>query len=379
MKSVCYFFFSIILFLLSGIVEVQAQSALPSHELIIQDSISIDYLGDLTLLSVHPDGNKLLFYSRINNEVILTDGQGKIIKIFKTPNDSLESVGTLVSAGTFFKDKIILLGQVKLGIYDQNLVYQDAIKIKYPSQGIVISGMHHLQPAKVNNKDLILSFSGYPQTHYAPNDPRFYNEYNTFDLLDLTSKTLTPIIPLHPKSRYKNGEAFYFIRPIYQVENNKVWFVFNTDINFYSADLNSPSSSFKSIKIPFDKFLLKPGHEMNQKPDYGKNKDMEGTILDYFRMDSKHILFYKSGLEEYKQPDLFRDREQVENQLDRLNPTKWIMVDESGKSMEPKLASNKYNPQLVDSKGILWAVQNINILEEEPDQVTFYKLKLVQK
>ena len=238
--------------------------------------------------------------------------------------------------------------------------------------------MNHLQPAKFNNKDILLSFSGYPQTPYAPNQPQFYNDYNTFDLIDLQTKTLTPLLSLHSKSRYKNGKAYYFIQPIYQEENNNLWFVHNTDQNFYSADLNSLPSSFNSVKILFDKFLLKPGHEMNQKPDYSKNKDMKGVILN-FRMDSNHILFYKSGLEASKQPDLFGDQDQVRNQLDRLNPTKWIIVDETGKTTKPKLASKKYNPHIVDSQGILWANQNVTILEEEPDRVTFYKLKLIQK
>ncbi|TXE06691.1 hypothetical protein [Algoriphagus aquimarinus] len=348
-------------------------------ELQIVDSIQVDYLGQLMLLAIHPDGNHFLFGNSANNHLILTDGKGDIITTYEEPADAPTSVGPLTTSATFLGDQIIAMGNNRLAVYDLKLQFLKSLKFPPIGRGMYYNGFDFLQPISLQGENELLGFIGGPQNDIPSNQPEYYSQYNLFELFNLDQETFSPVVPFHEKSRFLNGEAFDFLAPKFQVDGSKVSFVYSNDSLLYSYDLSVEQDSFKAQSIPFDKFLLNPGYPMKGSPDYETKTDREGGIWSFFKIGDNHLITYTSGIELENMPDLTQEMEILIQELERLNPMKWLVLDENGKSSRPQLVSDKYRLNRQDNHGFIWADQNVNSLEEEPEYAVFYKLKLVQK
>lgn len=379
-----YFLASSLILLLSSCNSSETTSELetPSSnewELEILDSIQVDYLGDLNLLAVHPEGNHFLFGSTEDNRLILTDNKGKITNTFEEPKDSPKSVGQLTTAATFFGNQIVVLGMNKLVTYDLDLQFIKSEKTPKIGRSMYYIGFDFLKPIKVNEKEQLLAFNGGPQNEISSNQPEYYQEYNTFELIDLNLGTFTPVVPFHPRSRFLSGEAFDFLRPNFQVDGSSIYFAYTNDSLLYSYDLALGQDSFQAKKIPFDKFLLNPGYQMKGQIDYETPRDREGGIWGFFLSNGNILMTYNSGIELENMPDMNQDREELIKEMGKLNPLKWIVMDENGNFSSPKLTDSKYSLSRNDVQGYLWAKQNKYVLEEEPDFEVFYKLQLKRK
>ncbi|SFT99166.1 hypothetical protein SAMN04489724_3229 [Algoriphagus locisalis] len=355
-----------------------AIDTLPEYEFVISDSIQVDHLGSLILLDIHEEKQLFLFSSEDDNRLFLTNKSGELISTFDEPGDSPTAVGSHTGSGTFLGDQIIMMGMPRFGIYDLEFNFQRGFKMPYSPSGMFYLGFDHLQPVIKGGKHKLLAFTGGAQTEKPSNQPEYYQEYNTFDLIDLDSGTFTPVVPFHPQSRFLSGEAFRFIAPIYQVRENQVSFIHKRDTLLYSYSLDHPEE-FSATRIPFDIFIMNKGFPMAGKPDYETPTDREGMIHSYFKVGDLHLFIYQSGIKLNNMPDRTLDKETLSKEFTRLNPMKWIVMDDSGNHSTPQEMNKKFNLSRIDSEGNLWAAQNIYALEEEPDFVTYYKLKLVRK
>ncbi|MFD2033271.1 hypothetical protein ACFSKL_00635 [Belliella marina] len=351
------------------------------YELEIVDSLMIDFLGSLELISVDADNDLFLFDGGGDKSHLLTvDRSGNIISEFNKPKDAPDAFGQFVLGGTFVDDKIAILGRSLFNIYDKELKLEKSFKKTYPHRGMIYSSFDHLQVGTKNDTTVLLTFTGGPQTEASPNSKNYYQNYNTLDLIDSQKESFEPIIPFHPNSRYAKGEeAYNFIKPLFQVKNNIISFVHQNDFYFYQFDLDNHATTFHAEKIPFDKFLLNKGFAIGGQEDYNTPKDLEGDITQFFQIGDKHLIGYKSGLklEEMPGPE-FSDEERW-NKIMKLNQQKYLVRESNGKYSQPTIASNLYRISRADSKGRIWAHQNTNALDYEPDLVTLYELKLVKK
>ncbi len=351
---------------------------LPDYEFVIVDSLQVDHLGSLALLDIHEEKELFLFSSGDDNRLFLTNQSGEIISTFEEPGDSPTAFGSKTGSGTFVGDRIVIMGRTRFAIYDLDFNFQHGFKLGYPSSGMFYLSFDHLQPAIQNGKAKLVAFTGGAQTEASSNQPEYYSEYNTFDLIDLDSGTFTPVLPFHPKSRFLSGKAFDFIAPIYQVNGNEVSFVHKRDSLLYTYNLDQPDS-FTATRIPFDDFIMKEGYPMKGKIDYETPSGREGMIQSYFKVGDLNLVIYYSGIKLENMPDMTLERDSLVKVFGKLNPEKWLVLDDAGHSSAPRATYDKFRPSRVDSEGNLWAMQNTYILDEEPDLVTYYKLKLVQK
>lgn len=140
-----------------------------------------------------------------------------------------------------------------------------------------------------------------------------------------------------------------------------------------------PQLRQKATKIPFDKFVLRNGFPFGSQEDYDGPTDYESQLSNIFKVGDNDLLLYYSGIKKEDLPPLTQDRASRRSEINRMNPQKWMVRDAQNKFTKPKLASPKYRIVRVDSQNRIWAMQNINQLEEEPEVVTVYQLKLIRK
>lgn len=352
--------------------------SLPKYEITIIDSVQVDHLGSLNLLDIHEEKELLLFSSGNDNNLFLTNKSGEILATFDEPGDSPTAFGSSTGSGVFFGDQIVIMAPPRFAVYDLEFNFKRGFKMPYNPSGMFYSGFDHIQPVLENGKNKLLAFTGGAQTEAPSNQPEYYQEYNTFDIIDVDSGTFSPIIPFHPQSRFLSGEAFKYITPHFQVNGKQVSFVHKRDTLLYTYSLDQPAE-FSATPIPFDEFIMNKGFPMSGEPDYETPTDREGMIFSYFKVGALNLIVYQSGIKLENLPERSLDEEALWKETSRLNPMKWIVMDNSGNFSEPMELTNKFYISRIDSDGNIWAMQNTYILDEEPDLVTYYKLQLVQK
>lgn len=349
-------------------------------ELEVIDSIQIPVLESLTLLDVHPNKDLFLFSINDNNSsLILTSKQGEEISRLEVPRDAPNGFGGYCSSGIFKGDTIIIQGVRGIYFYDLELNFLKNINRTYPPRGIIFLGFDHLKYADTYLGPSLISFSGNPQTELPPNDPGYYQNYNALDLIPLESPEFKPILPFTPESRYsRSEEAFNIISLSFSVKDHLLTYAHQNDTLLYEIDLLDPSLIQKPIGIPFDQFIFKKGFPYGGQEDYESPSDIQGSITSIFKVGNLDLIIYTSGLKMENFPPKNDDRSQYRAAIQRLNPKKWIVRSDGNRFSQPKLAPSSYRISRVDHRNRIWAQQNIEELEEEPEVNTFYEIKLVR-
>lgn len=350
-------------------------------ELEIVDSIQVKTLESLDLLDINPERGLFLFnVQKENSPMILIDKNGEILHRLDVPKDAPTGFGGICSGAIFAGDSILIQGRRGVYSYDLEFNFLSHLKRPYPPKGMMYAGFDHIRTANTYEGTALISFSGNPQTDYPPNQRAYYENFNGLDLIPISSLSFKPIAPLHPESRYlSSGMAFNFISLTFSVSNSQLTYAHPSDSLLYDMDLMDPTLKQTPTKIPFDKFVLRDGFPYGSQEDFDGPTDYEGQISNIFKVDGNDLILYYSGIKKEDLPPLTLDRASRRSEINRLNPQKWMVRDEQNKFSKPKLASSKYRIVRVDSQNRIWAMQNVNQLEEEPEVVTVYQLKLTKK
>lgn len=381
MKYLRLEFLYILIFSFSCISKTDSIEESLEFELEVIDSIQIPVLENLTLLDVHPKKDLFLFsVDGKNSPLVLTNDKGLEIKRLEAPSDAPNGFGGYCSSGIFMGDTIVVQGVRGLYFYDLNLNFLKNNNRTYPPKGMIFLGFDHLKYAETYLGPSLISFSGNPQTELPPNDPGYYQNYNALDLIPLDSIEFKPILPFTPESRFlKSEEAFNFISLSFSVKDHLLTYAHQNDTLLYEVYLLDPSLIQKPIGIPFDQFIFKKGFPYGGQEDYESPSDIQGSISSIFKVENIDLIFYTSGLKMENFPPSNDDRSQYRDAIEILNPKKWIVRSDGNRFSQPKLAPSSYRISRVDQRNRIWAQQNIEALDEEPEVNTFYQIKLVRK
>lgn len=354
---------------------------LSAWEIEIVDSVQIKTLEGLDLMDVHPERGLFLFnVQKENAPMILTDKNGEILQRLDVPKDAPTGFGGICSGAIFAGDSILIQGRRGVYSYDLGFNFLSRLNRPYPPKGVMYVGFDHIRTAKTYEGPALISFSGNPQTDFPPNQREFYENFNGLDLIPVSTLEFKPIAPLHPESRYlSSGKAFNFISLTFSVSNSQLTYAHPSDSLLYDMDLMDSTLKQTATKIPFDKFVLRDGFPYGSQEDFEGPTDYEGQISNIFKVSGTDLILYFSGIKKEDLPPLTQDRASRRSEINRMNPQKWMVRNAQNKFSKPKLASPKYRIVRVDSQNRIWAMQNVNQLEEEPEVVTIYQLKLIRK
>jgi len=350
-------------------------------ELVILDSIQIPTLERLELMAVHSEKDILLFsVSGQNNPLIIASGQGVVLNRLDVPEDSPTGFGGICSSAIFMGDTIVIQGSRGIYFYDLEFQFLSGFKRPYSPKGMIYMGFDHLKSSMTFLGPALVSFAGNPQTEYPPSDKLHYEEYNALDLIPLNNMDFQPILPLDSKSRFmKSGEAFNFIALSFDLNESKLTYAHQLDTILFDVDLMDSNLTQRPVGIPFDEFIMTKGFPYGGQQDYDTPTDLLGNISSIFKVNDLDLILYTSGLKLENFPPQELERSRYGKNIDQLNPQKWIVRTNQIKFSQPKLSSKNYRIVRVDSQNRIWAMQNVNELNEEPEVVTVYQLQLVKK
>lgn len=357
-----------------------------NYKLEIVDSLQFDIITPvLKIADVDPKtGNILVIQRRPSKAIIFNSELEVLVEKEFLPSDPKGPGGSLVS-GTFFGEGVAFLGQNNVSIFDGNLEFQKVLRPHYASQMLYGGKKHIYQFTTEAGEPRLVSFFGEPQTEFWEGMQEFYDEFNVVDVVDPAQYTdprdtvFMPIGELTEDSRYRNGKAHMFLRPIFDVKGNALHYVLNGDTVLYRRKLPE-GDIIESYTIPYDEFILFEGYTMGEAGVAEQNKphDREGKVEEVYHLDGFDLIVYHSGMLLSQMMNYINSPDPIK-EIERIDFKKYLIIKD-GKRVNSDL---KLNPkiqsiQLADENGFLYGSQNTSILDKEPEKYTIYKMRIVE-
>ena len=379
-------------------------SVATAYKLEIADSVQVDILAAYPkILDVHKTTGEILLAQSSPPHVWILSTEGKVLKEWSKSGDGPDEIGANLLSAEFFEDKIALMGYMTVKLFDRDFNLIDIYKAGYPSSGMIYVGYNHLFEFESNGESQLVSYMGGPQTEIPSIQKEYYKAFNIVDVLSPNRHTTNvrqpaarlesegsktkdntstdfyePVGELQPHSRYLNDRAYYLMKPEFDVRDNQLFYALTDDTTLNVLELPS-GNPLRHYSIPFDEFILFEGYSLG-KEGYAEQdipRDWEGKITKLLHVDDKEVIFYTSGIK-LTTLEQFRDDPDFRAQTRRINHTKYLIVKDGKRlNTELKLDKKYETPFMADDQGYIWTAQNINELEEEPDLLTFYKLRIV--
>jgi len=350
----------------------------------VTDSVEIPTMSAYgTVLSVHPVSNDILVHTSEGNQSILfhLTEHGDLIRRFVYPTEGPASAGSLLMSAEFWEDGYAIMGYGSIVVYDAQFEPLQRIPISQDLFGMIYEQANHMQTLRQGNENKLLIFYG-QETPYNVTQQEFYDHFHMLSVVDVEEKRFQPYGFLHQESMFKQGRAFYFMRPFYQTSGEQTRVVMQRDTILYLFDASG--KEVQRTKIPFDDYIIFKGYTMGRAglDEQEKPGDMPGNILTYLHVDGIDLIRYTSGLPlervESIRGDDSKDQRELAQELRQANPYKILLMKDGQRiSTDVQLPARVGNLSAADKNGTIWASQNVNALDEEPEFLTLYKLRIV--
>ncbi|MFZ6666237.1 hypothetical protein ACOXY8_16205 [Cytophagales bacterium SYC-11] len=357
-----------------------------TYKLEITDSIHIDrMIGYPYLVATHPENGNLLMLSSAgfnsNTLVLIVSQKGEIVKEFEHLKEGPTSAGSNLISATFFEDGYAIMGVGTIVIYDADFNVKKRLKIPLDLGGVIYMNSKHLKVIEKDGRSHFLIFYG-PKTEKTIIEAEYYDEYNLLTLVDPENESFESYGRFHEGSMYRSGKAFYFIRTLYEPFEGKTKVIASNDTVLYTLD--DVGNELNRINIPFDEYIMFKGYSLGE-AGYSEQEEMRdepGEVLGLLHVREMDVISYKSGIPLDKFLDLVGPNRERYNraEVNKANPQKVIILKDGELVSDVlSLPEKIIELSISDPFGNIWATQNVAALEEEPEVVTIYKLRIVEE
>lgn len=371
------------------------ESNASNYKLEIVDSIQLNILGRLSVVDVHSETGDLLIIQSDPPKLWIVSQEGEVKETWAKKGDGPDEIGPYLLSAEFFGEGVAMMGYLRLKVFNKSFKAIGSYKPNFDLNGMLYMGYNHLMAFESGGEQQLVTYFGGPQTDKKFDTPEFLEEFNIVDVINpelegevysekgLTKAVFSPIGELTDDSYFKrSGRAFMIIKPVFDVREETLIYALEGDTVIHKRGLPD-GELISSTPIPFDEFYMTKGWTMGQAVAEMNSArqnpgDRPGNIDRLFHIDGFDIIFYRSGLPLERLNAIELEGIEKAREEYRLDYSKYLILQE-GKRLNKELrTTEKINPPSVaDDAGFIWASQNINALEEEPDLVTIYKLKIV--
>ncbi|MDO6437090.1 hypothetical protein Q4534_06720 [Cyclobacterium sp. 1_MG-2023] len=344
-------------------------------ELVILDSIQVDYLG--TVDGGDFRNGKGVFYNFEENKLIEFDSNGRILNETTYPKDGPGKVQYPTQL-KYAQDGRLFAASFMGWLYElnTNLTLKQEIKLSFLSQSQ--DGGGFIKNLEYYNDSLISFYPGRDDAN--PYGPHFIRDNFLLEKIDPTTGGSKPLIKIPSTSRYSTNK--FFERPIIQfgISRNKLHLALSNEPLIHIYDLTNGEIYLNTVDFKPSKFLDNGEHkEKNQYISHFKMLD--GRINQLFVTEKGTVVYYKEGIEEeiFIQNEL-KLRENYPNYKDFQNQVLKIIYQDSILSNEiivPYNIGSILNIEKLDKP--FYSLRNDDFIGEEQDYLTFYKLQLEKK
>jgi hypothetical protein len=344
-------------------------------ELVIEDSIQVDYLGRVDGLEFN-NGKGVLFNFK-ENKLLEFDESGKILHEQSYPFDGPDKVFYPVQLEYAEGGK--LYGASFVGwLYEFNsdLTFKREIKLPFLTEAKDGGGLNRV--LEIWRDKLIMYYPGRDGAN--PYDSFFFRDHFLLEIVNPTTGAAEPIIRIPSTSRYSSDK--YYERPWvnFGIFGDTLYFTLDNEPMIHLYDLNQNGKYLSTLNFHPSRF--EDNGEHSEPYQYVSHTSMlDGRIKQLFPTKDGIVVTFEEGIREdifvqndLKDPKNFLLYPQFQNQVLKI-----VQLD--GSLSNEIIIPNQIG-RMVGLKSLnepFYAVRNDEWIGEEQDYITFYKLRLLRK
>ncbi|WP_143960872.1 hypothetical protein [Litoribacter populi] len=364
--------------------EQGAQSSLDGEWALV-DSITVNYIGNMTLSDISPDGRHLLAADYRKNSYFIINDSGEILHELQKGGDTPDTYGQYLSEMGFWDDQtVFIMGTKAIKWYDLqgNQVKSTPMKGDYQKSVTMRYTGGQAQKISLGDEQYLLHQGNMPTSKRT--EKRYMDEVRGGTLINVNNFEVTDLFPLEEDSRFRDGNL-YDNGDLYSrlaVGENKIYISYDGDPTLYAYEKQEPYNL--AFKKPLDLKNIQPNEGMPMEyADVSVYFDPAKGGLRFLQTDNKAVyLQYFEGIPKERMAEL--------EQMDDMD--KWIVAyEEELRTRENRLkqfdaeGNEKVDLRLHDKfdgqAGYLARhdhlyFNKVKNEEEEEDYMVFYKVRV---
>lgn len=344
-------------------------------ELIIVDSIQVDYLGSVD--GAEFKNGKGVIFNFKENKLLEFDETGKILHEQSYPFDGPDKV--FYPTQLKYSDDGKLYGASFVGwLYEFNpdLSFKREIKLPFLTEARDGGGFQRVLEQWRDH--LIMWYPGRDGAN--PYDPFFFRDHFLLEKVDPKTGNAEPLIRIPSTSRYTSDKYYERSWVNFGILGDTLYLTLDNEPLIHLYDLTQNGEYLKTLSFRPNKF--EDNGEHSQPYEYiSHSKMLDGRIKHLFITKQGIVVTYDEGIKE----DVFVQNELKEPKNFPLYPNfqnqvlKVVQLDGtlSNELTIPNSISRLLGIESLDKP--FYGLRNDEWIGEEQEYLTFYKLKLVRK
>lgn len=391
MKKVSRFYLiGFILFLVSCSGDKkEARSAAPLSEQALKfeiyDSLVVDYLGNLLLMDISPDGENYLMIDQNTDTIFVTNPEGEIQeKLFlKGEGPGLYKDSRWGLAKYISNQEFIL----STGSSFFRFTNTGELQEKYELGFSVYSTLQipNGDNIKVQGNQIYANISGRDIDEWGAGGIDFQQNARQVEVLDLTTGKFEPAIKFPKSSKFSSTEKAYFDLLYFRqltVTKDSLFLIFRNEPKIFGYPINDLGQAPSVKTIPFKNFIENEPKSDKVSDSFNIRDLFVGTINGiHYTEDRDFLIDYLSGLseEEFQKAnsETGGNFSKIFEIAEKFNEGGFVLFD--GSQLSPIIDKPEIIGNLTKyiSKDEIWF--SLNFSEAENDYSVIYKTKLVRQ
>lgn len=351
----------------------------------IYDSIVVDYLGNITLMDISPDGNTFLLLDQNTDSILISNSEGDLQYTYSHKGDGPGNYSSgRYGIGKFISNQEFLLPTTGgLYRYDLSGKFQRLYKPDFLSQPQLI--IPNIENVFVDGSFIYTLLPGRGSDQFGTQGIEFQRKSKHVEVIDLKSELFSPAISFPVTSKFNSKEKAYpslTFFPNISLGKDTLYLSFRNEPKIYSYPLSDLENLANTKTIPFTTFLQKEPKGDKVDTSFDIKDIFVGTINKIIATENHLFLVdYLSGLtdEQYAKSmeNAGGDMNKIWEEASKLNESGIIFFD--GKDISPAITKPVIlgNISKYLSKDEVWF--SLNFAEVEKDYSVIYKTRVVEK
>ena len=365
--------------------EVKSSTPLSEQELKfeIYDSLVVDYLANLTLMDISPDGERYLLVDETTDSIFAVNSSGEQLYHYKLSGEGPNQYTSNRYGKIKFLTNDDFLIPTTRGVYKYDIKgqLQKIYKPDFtPKAQIIIGGSDNLL---VNGNQLYLNLPGRGSDEFGSQGVDYQQKSTHVEILDLQSETYTAAIPFPSSSKFSSEEKAYKFYSFYSnisLGKDSLYISYRHEPKIFSYPLSDLSTLGSTKTIPFDSFFENEPKSDQVDDNITISELYAGTINKMIAIEDQQFLIdYLAGLTgaEYNET-VAKAGDDVNKQweeLGKINKGGFVIFD--GKNISSPIEKPEIlgNLDKYISKDEIWF--SLNFSAAENDYSVIYKTRLI--
>lgn len=350
----------------------------------IYDSLVVDYLGNLMLMDISPNGENYLLIDQNTDTIFVTNKQGDIKHKYYRSGEDPESIqGNRTGLGKFLDNESILIPGSQ-GIVNYELSGKIKKVFKPDFQGMASFVVPFNQVHWVSEQKVYVYLPG-RYSDLSQQGLAFQKESNRLEVLDLKTEKFEPAIPFPKESKYSSetqefGSLDFY--PIFNVSQDSLFILYRNEPKLFIYHLSNLEEPAKVKEVPYSEFIERKISEEPASGGFNLRDFFLGVNLSIFPTeDGKFLIRYLTGLTEEEANEVINaggdDFNEIFVEAEKLNDGGYTLFD--GSLISPNIETPEILGTLSKyvSNDEIWF--SLNFEEAENDYSVIYKTRLVSQ